>query len=167
MTSLACVVVFCTVYALILPAITLEKSGCELPEHTHTQECYTQVTSIQKTVPVCDADTRNLHRHTSDCYDGVGSLTCGYADFVVHRHDSSCYDETGNLWCTLPEIPAHTHSESCYATPEAEEPHVHADSCYTLERGELICTEHVHTEDCYTEISTLICSLEGNPAALP
>lgn len=159
-TGLACVVVFCTVYALILPAITMEKGACEIPEHTHSETCYTQVTSVQKTVPVCDAEMLNLHRHTPDCYDGDGNLTCSYADFVVHRHDSSCYDENGTLWCTLPEISAHTHSDSCYAVPEAEEPHVHTDACYIMERGELTCTEHVHTDDCYTETSTLICSLE-------
>ena len=159
-TGLACVVVFCTVYALILPAITLEKTGCKISEHTHSETCYTQVTSVQKTVPVCDAEMLNLHRHTPDCYDGDGNLTCSYADFVVHRHDSSCYDENGTLWCTLPEISAHTHSDSCYAVPEAEEPHVHTDACYIMERGELTCTEHVHTDDCYTETSTLICSLE-------
>ena len=159
-TGLACVVVFCTVYALILPAITLEKTGCKISEHTHSETCYTQVTSVQKTVPVCDAEMLNLHRHTPDCYDEDGNLTCSYADFVVHRHDSSCYDENGTLWCTLPEISAHTHSDSCYAVPEAEEPHVHTDACYIMERGELTCTEHVHTDDCYTETSTLICSLE-------
>lgn len=159
-TGLACVVVFCTVYALILPAITMEKGACEIPEHTHSETCYTQVTSVQKSVPVCDAEMLNLHRHTPDCYDGDGNLTCSYADFVVHRHDSSCYDENGTLWCTLPEISAHTHSDSCYAVPEAEEPHVHTDACYIMERDELTCTEHVHTDDCYTETSTLICSLE-------
>lgn len=36
-TGLACVVVFCTVYALILPAITMEKGACEIPEHTHSE----------------------------------------------------------------------------------------------------------------------------------
>ena len=34
-TVLAAVVVFCTTYALILPAITMEKD-CQIPEHTHT-----------------------------------------------------------------------------------------------------------------------------------
>ena len=42
-TCLAAVVVFCTVYALILPAITLEKQDCTLPEHTHTEDCYALV----------------------------------------------------------------------------------------------------------------------------
>lgn len=159
-TGLACVVVFCTVYALILPAITMEKGACEIPEHTHSEACYTQVTSATRTEPVCTIESLNLHQHDDTCYDSEGSLTCGYADFVVHQHDSACYDENGNLWCPLPEISAHTHSDSCYAVPEAEEPHVHTDACYIMERDELTCTEHVHTDDCYTETSTLICSLE-------
>lgn len=159
-TGLACVVVFCTVYALILPAITMEKGACEIPEHTHSEACYTQVTSATRTEPVCTIESLNLHQHDDTCYDSEGNLTCGYADFVVHQHDSACYDENGNLWCPLPEISAHTHSDSCYAVPEAEEPHVHTDACYIMERDELTCTEHVHTDDCYTETSTLICSLE-------
>ena len=71
-TCLAAVVVFCTTYALILPAITLEKK-CEIPEHTHTDACYTQVTTREK---------RNL-------------ICAVKADVVVHRHDSACYDENG------------------------------------------------------------------------
>ena len=97
-TGLACVVVFCTVYALILPAITMEKGACEIPEHTHSEACYTQVTSATRTEPVCTIESLNLHQHDDTCYDSEGNLTCGYADFVVHQHDSACYDENGNLW---------------------------------------------------------------------
>ena len=58
---LSCVVVFCTVYALILPAITLErKTVCGQEEHSHTEECY-----------------------SSD-----GQLTCGKTE---HIHTESCY----------------------------------------------------------------------------
>ena len=159
-TGMACVVVFCTVYALILPAITLEKAGCGIPEHAHTQECYTQVTSVQKTVPVCNEDMLALHRHTSDCYDVDGNQICGYSDFIVHEHDASCYDKNGKLWCPLPEIETHTHDADCYTVPEAENVHTHSDACYTLERGALICTEHVHTDGCYTETTIQICGLE-------
>ena len=109
-TCLAAVVVFCTTYALILPAITLEKQ-CDIPEHTHTDACYTQVMSREMTVPVCSAETLEIHQHTADCYDSDGNLTCGYANFVVHRHDSTCYDENGNLWCPLPEIDAQKHTD--------------------------------------------------------
>ena len=155
-TVLAGVVVFCTTYALILPAITLEKQ-CDIPEHTHTDACYAQVTSVEKRVPVCSAETLEIHRHTADCYDADGNPTCGYADFVVHSHDSRCYDETGNLWCPLPEIEAHRHTAGCYALPEE---HTHAEGCYTSLRGDLVCGEHVHTDACYTETAVLACGLE-------
>ena len=155
-TVLAGVVVFCTTYALILPAITLEKQ-CDIPEHTHTDACYAQVTSVEKRVPVCSAETLEIHRHTADCYDADGNPTCGYADFVVHSHDSRCYDETGNLWCPLPEIEAHRHTADCYALPEE---HTHAEGCYTSVRGDLVCGEHVHTDACYTETAVLACGLE-------
>lgn len=155
-TVLAGVVVFCTTYALILPAITLEKQ-CDIPEHTHTDACYAQVTSVEKRVPACSAETLEIHRHTADCYDADGNPRCGYADFVVHRHDSRCYDETGNLWCPLPEIEAHRHTADCYALPEE---HTHAEGCYTSVRGNLVCGEHVHTDACYTETAVLACGLE-------
>ena len=155
-TVLAGVVVFSTTYALILPAITLEKQ-CDIPEHTHTDACYAQVTSVEKRVPVCSAETLEIHRHTADCYDADGNPRCGYADFVVHSHDSRCYDETGNLWCPLPEIEAHRHTEGCYALPEE---HTHAEGCYTSVRGNLVCGEHVHTDACYTETAVLACGLE-------
>ncbi len=179
---LAAIVVFCTTYALILPAITLEKGPCEIPEHVHTEECYTQVTSVSEQKLRCTSEILNLHQHTSGCYDADGELSCGYADFVVHEHDSSCYDENGNLWCSLPEIEEHEHDDSCYAevtsgkkseasekedtaVPEySEGEHIHTGECYTLERGELICTgsggeAHVHDESCYTEEQVLVCDL--------
>lgn len=155
-TVLAGVVVFCTTYALILPAITLEKQ-CDIPEHTHTDACYAQVTSVERRVPVCSAETLEIHRHTADCYDADGNPRCGYADFVVHSHDSRCYDETGNLWCPLPEIEAHRHTADCYALPEE---HTHAEGCYTSVRGNLVCGEHVHTDACYAETAVLACGLE-------
>ena len=160
-TFLAAIVVFCTTYALILPAITMEKSGCEIPEHVHTEACYTQVSTVSKTRLVCPLE---VHEHTQDCYDESGSPVCGYAGLVVHQHDSSCYDEEGNLWCQLPELGTHTHTESCYAVPEtADAPvHVHTEDCYTRQRGELICTQavtegHTHSEDCYSETRELVC----------
>ncbi len=155
-TVLAGVVVFCTTYALILPAITLEKQ-CDIPEHTHTDACYAQVTSVEKRVPVCSAKTLEIHRHTADCCDADGNPTCGYADFVVHSHDSRCYDEKGSLWCPLPEIEAHRHTADCYALPEK---HTHAEGCYTSVRGDLVCGEHVHTDACYVETPELACGLE-------
>lgn len=168
-TCLAAVVVFCTTYVLILPAITLEKTPqCPVEEHIHSESCYTQVKSPSRTVPVCTAESLNLHRHTTDCRDESGEYGCGYSDFVVHRHDAACYDEDGSLWCPLPEIKPHTHSESCYARAETQAVHAHTDECYTMERGELICaipeaeSAHTHSVEagCFEETDKWICQLE-------
>ena len=137
-TALSGVVVFCTTYALILPAITMEKK-CEIPEHTHTEACYTQVTSREKSVLACHVE----------------------ADVVVHKHDSACWDENGSLVCTLPEIELHRHTDSCYTIPEV---HTHGEACYTSERGDLICTQstepqHTHSEACYQETRNLVCGM--------
>ena len=44
--AMACVVVFCTTYALIRPAITMERAGvCEVEEHAHSDGCYSQLTT--------------------------------------------------------------------------------------------------------------------------
>ena len=145
-SALGCVVVFCTTYALILPAITMEKTGCGLTEHTHTADCYTQVTAVTRQEPVCSLENLDLHEHTEDCFDENGTPVCGYADFVIHEHDASCYDADGRLWCPLPEIKAHTHSEDCYATLQTLAVHTHTDECYTTEQGELICTEATGAE---------------------
>ena len=175
-TVLAGVVVFCTTYALILPALTLEKQ-CDIPEHTHTDACYAQVTSVEKRVPVCSAKTLEIHQHTADCYDANGNPTCGYADFVVHSHDSRCYDENGNLWCPLPEIEAHRHTDGCFdadgnlicgQTQILE--HRHSDDCFDAD-GNLICgqtqiLEHQHSDACFETVAEpvdtgkLICGQE-------
>lgn len=59
--ALSCVVVFCVVYALTLPAITLEgKTICGMEEHTHTEECF------QDDELVCGKEE---HQRTEDCYE--------------------------------------------------------------------------------------------------
>jgi hypothetical protein len=55
--AMACVVVFFTTYALILPAITMEHS-CGLEEHAHGTECY------EGEVLVCVTEE---HRHDIHC----------------------------------------------------------------------------------------------------
>ncbi len=71
------------------------KNGCSLTEHTHTADCYTQVTAVTRQEPICSLESLDLHEHTKDCFDENGEPVCGYADFVIHEHDASCYDEMG------------------------------------------------------------------------
>ncbi len=134
--AMAAVVVFCTVYALILPAITMEKSQ-------QTLSC-----------PL------SVHQHTEQCYDSENNLICGEADFVIHTHDCNCFDKDNNQVCKLLNVVKHRHSNSCYdgkeklicELPEAEE-HKHSDLCYdkdgTLICGKLHTIEHVHGAACF------------------
>ena len=135
-TVLACVVVFGTTYALILPAITMD---------------------TKKTL-VCTEETASGHVHLEACKAQDGeTLTCGYSDYVIHTHDENCYDTDGNLICGLEEMKEHRHTEECYrevpAQTEAENQEI---------SKELICSEpeviyHEHNEQCFDENETLIC----------
>ena len=141
-TGLACVVVFCTVYALILPAITLENQDCPLPEHTHTPDCYTQVTSAARQELICLLEETEGHAHTDACYDETGELVCQLEESEGHVHTDACYAlveepvDTELLTCTIPEDENHTHTALCYGTWELTcgmEDHEHTQVCRTAE----------------------------------
>ena len=175
---LAAAVVFCTVYALILPAVTQVSSPvCGLEEHTHSDSCYTVTTIYPRVNLLCNAKTLNIHEHSASCYDENNVLICGKADFFFHTHNELCCNSEGALCCDLLEIKEHTHVGECYDSEgnllckEAEiAAHRHGDDCFD-ESGNLICEEteiaaHQHSEDCWQmgnepqEIKTLICGLE-------
>ena len=151
MTCLAAAVVFCTTYALILPAITLEKQ-CEIPEHTHTEACYT---SVQGDL-ICTQSTEPQHTHTEECYQETQDLVCGMSESTGHTHGAECYDGEGNLICGQEESEGHVHGEACYGVSrqlicgQTEEPaHQHTDACYSWNQV-LTCgmEEHTHSEAC-------------------
>ena len=162
---MAGVVVFCTTYALILPAITMEKYKCGLEEHVHSESCYQKVipeTTAPETAAAlaCTYASLGVHVHTPDCYSAENVLICGQADYLVHAHDAQCVDESGAVVCLLPEISAHVHTQTCWkaaetAPVETEAPHYHGDTCYT--QGDLVCqlTEedgHTHETACYAAV---------------
>ena len=118
---MVCVVVFCTTYALILPAITMERNVCGMEEHAHSDSCYEKGIPEGTEILACTYESLGVHVHTSDCFDAEGEIVCGLTDFLVHVHDASCVDASGALVCQLPVIQEHEHTESCYMAAEAEE----------------------------------------------
>ena len=151
MACLAAAVVFCTTYALILPAITLEKQ-CEIPEHTHTEACYTS----EQGDLICTQSTEPQHTHTEECYQETQDLVCGMPESTGHTHGAECYDQEGNLICGQEESQGHVHGEACYGVSrqlicgQTEEPaHQHTDACYSWNQV-LTCgmEEHTHSEAC-------------------
>lgn len=68
MTILSCIVVFCTAYALIIPAVTMSRdTACGKEEHTHTEACYDENGAL-----ICG---REEHTHTDACLLAVRELT--------------------------------------------------------------------------------------------
>ena len=153
-TALGCLVVFCTTYALILPAITMERETvCGLSEHVHTDSCY----SRQRGALVCTLAESEGHTHTDACKGTKRVLSCTTPESDGHTHGEGCYDAEGVLTCTLPETQGHHHSDSCYRTEEVfvcgkveSVPHHHADECYAWETlATCGIQEHTHTDSCY------------------
>lgn len=153
-TALGCLVVFCTTYALILPAITMERETvCGLSEHVHTDSCYRR----QRGALVCALAESEGHTHTDACKGTKRVLSCTTPESDGHTHGEGCYDAEGVLTCTLPETQGHHHSDSCYRTEEVfvcgkgeSVPHHHADECYAWETVATCgIQEHTHTDSCY------------------
>ncbi len=107
---LACAVVFCTTYALILPAITLSaEPKCGLEEHTHTEDCYeTRLVCGQAEDPETDPAPAE-----DPATDPAGSQA---AAGPAHVHTDACYEQV--LTCEQPE---HTHTDACWSDPAAAE----------------------------------------------
>lgn len=62
---MAAMVVFCTTYALIMPAITMEKETfCGLSEHTHSDDCYIVDEKTGEKQLFCELEE---HIHGEDC----------------------------------------------------------------------------------------------------
>lgn len=152
---MVCVVVFCTTYALILPALTMEQTyTCGIEAHLHGETCYetrtvtaltcTPASGIHIHEEICHDAGGNLictleelaeHTHTEACYEAE-TLICGLEPVQAHTHGAACVDESGSLICTLPEYEVHQHTESCISVISEEqvlicgmEEHIHASSC--------------------------------------
>ncbi len=102
---LMCVTVFITTYALILPAITMEKDEgavCGMIDHTHTEECYDQEGAL-----ICGLAE---HEHDMGCFsprvEFIDTM-CGY--MYEHSHTDACYADDV-LICSMEE---HTHTRAC------------------------------------------------------
>ena len=68
-TSIAAVVVFVTTYALILPAISMEKTAiCGVEEHQHSDSCYEERL-------VCGQEESDGHHHDDSCYKTITELS--------------------------------------------------------------------------------------------
>lgn len=165
---LAYVVVFCTTYALILPAITWERSLiCELSEHTHSEECYESVEVPDVRELSCKLEE---HVHGDGCFAEEEVLICGLEEGEEHTHTEECYENQNVLVC---DKEVHTHTDSCYTVISTKtelvckcglKEHTHTDACFDAPPANdptYICgyVEHTHNEYCYFQDGTLRCTI--------
>ena len=163
---LGSIVVFCTTYALILPAITMtETAYCGLEEHKHGENCYQSNLICEHVEEIVE-----LHTHNENCYTLEKVLECSLVETDGHIHDENCKEMVHSLNCGLEETEAHIHNEQCSVQEsgtvcelEETEGHTHTDECWS-ETENIICgieeaEAHVHTEECWTELETLVCEL--------
>ena len=167
---LACVVVFCVTYALILPAITMEKkSYCGYEEHQHSEECYEKELICGQE----EGETVVAHVHSSQCYSFDQNQICQIEESEGHAHSDSCKETSQFLACELEESEEHAHSDVCYQVSEnivcgveEAEGHAHSDNCYEvietltceLEEVEESTEGHAHSDSCYE--NTMTCEQE-------
>lgn len=171
LTGLAAFVVFCTTYALILPAITWERSlVCEVEAHTHTASCYEEVSVPAGKQLIC---TVAEHTHGDGCYEVSDHLICT----EDHEHTDACYERT--LVCEQTE---HTHGDSCYEEVPAhtesrlccgKEEHIHTDACFdapaAVDSGYYCgCVAHKHSADqgCFNDDGSLKCTIPEHEHSL-
>ncbi len=77
-STLAAIVVFVTTYALVLPAITLEKvAACGIEEHQHSDDCWSEEL-------ICDLPESDGHVHDDSCYTVTRELVC-----TIDEHEHS------------------------------------------------------------------------------
>lgn len=104
---LSAITVFCTTYALILPAITM----------------------VDDDVALCGYVA---HKHEESCYDEQGELICGLEE---HEHDMGCLVTQGEkdktvYFCAYDY--EHTHTAACYSGDKlicTMHEHTHDDDC--------------------------------------
>ncbi len=173
-STLAAITVFCTTYALILPAITISaNTHCGLEEHEHTDECYErqlvcgfddegnavtpQEGEAAEVAPTTEIVTESVlvdagHIHDESCYNVETTLICENTE-EDHEHTEACYEEVQTLVCGEEE------REAVYEEREVEVPvEAPAETVAPAEAEAAAEADHVHTDECYEKV--LICGKE-------
>ena len=167
-------VVFCTTYALILPAITMTKETiCGIEAHEHSDVCYADRILYDLNCCLEGQDTEGIfHKHQMECYDTDGELRCPLTELSAydpetHVHDENCFrivynSDRGRLStdsdCATPSnvsTDSDVREIKILECPfEHAVYHEHRDACLTdtgVRERILICKEelHTHVESCY------------------
>ncbi len=134
----AIVVVFWTVYLLILPAITMENDTyCGLDEHIHDDGCYAVESNLicgYDLVSVTESEEPTTEEFTTEEFTTEEQTT-----------EEQTTEESATEEITFEETVAEN-------TETTEECHIHTSDCYEYKKTlECTVTEHMHEEVCFIE----------------
>ncbi len=159
--ALACVVMFCTTYMLILPAITLGNTTyCGYEMHQHSPACYeeTLICDQEETETAAPADAEDLsaleHRNQEETETAAPTDT---EDLTALEHrnqeetETTAPTDTEDL--TALEHRNQEETETAAPTDTEDLTALEQDIIYENENP-----EHQHTEECYEQVLT--CGLE-------
>ncbi len=179
-TALSVMVVLCTAYALMLPAITMEnqnnpgnqtgnqtidaKYSCQLTEHIHSPSCYqpTDASHESESPPAVDKSDEpirgelicGLHEHTDDCLQVITTLICGFPEQPETPESEN--PESDDTYESDETLESEVLKSEVIESEEADR-HQHNDTCWQT-TSELICgitDEHRHTDECYEWLTPL------------
>ena len=104
--AISLVMILCTMYLLIIPALTQEgQAYCGYEEHIHDEACFVSETIQEKTL-ICELEESEEHTHSDDCFEiteslGEPVLEC---ELEEHTHLLECFSnfeadlETPEVW---------------------------------------------------------------------
>ena len=105
-STLAAITVFCTTYALILPAITVNSDTyCGFEEHEHTEDCY-ELELICALTEGEQEEEQETEPAPAPSAEEAPATVIEIQEVLVdegHVHQDSCYEETKTLVCGLEE----------------------------------------------------------------
>ena len=158
LAALGIMVAAAVLVMLISPGLADEPEYiCGMVEHTHTDECYLELTcglpeghehdeGCWEAPLLCTMPTD--HVHSLSCYTG-GDLVCDIESGEEHVHGIECYEGLESI-CGI--APGHVHNETCYGDPVlncTETGHIHTEACYTKsDEPQCGLPEHQHNESC-------------------
>lgn len=159
---LASIVVFCTVYMLIIPAITMEREAyCGIQEHEHGEGCYEIVSAIICGYPTEEAVSEST---TSESTTSESTTSQDISNEETSAEESSTgettteeasSEESSTEEAMTEETSEETETNNLTSVQDKTETHQHTDECYESD-VKLVCTlsEHTHEEKCFLNDET-------------
>lgn len=123
-TVVSVILAVATVYALIIPALTLDNRDnvyCGFAEHEHSSSCYKKRTSEVVRTLICELEQNDAHIHSDLCYVAESvvfgdGLRCELPEGDEHTHGDMCY----GVWELDCGYKSHTHTLACHSNPDAD-----------------------------------------------